>query len=87
MIAIVCRNSDGVQALKTFGIEGAIDRNHVQQGHGSSAGRTIDGRFQVICLADIRYMVMFFICYPSPGFLSVSYLSFWFSYSLFIHMS
>ncbi|XP_063942508.1 protein DEFECTIVE IN MERISTEM SILENCING 3-like [Daucus carota subsp. sativus] len=54
MIAIVCRNSDGVQALKTFGIEGAIDRNHVQQGHGSSAGRTIDGRFQVICLADIR---------------------------------
>lgn len=68
MLALVCKNFDGVQAMESCDIEGAINRNSGLHGLGSSVGHTIDGRFLVICLGHLRYVVSYFICYPFTGF-------------------
>lgn len=62
MLAIVCKNFDGVQAMESCDTEGAINRNSGLHGLGSAVGHTIDGRFHVICLDHLRYVVSFFIC-------------------------
>ncbi|KAK1399435.1 Protein DEFECTIVE IN MERISTEM SILENCING 3 [Heracleum sosnowskyi] len=50
MMAIVCKTFDGVKALESYDKEGIIDRNSGLHGIGSSFGRTLEGRFRVICL-------------------------------------
>ncbi|XP_074359761.1 protein DEFECTIVE IN MERISTEM SILENCING 3-like [Apium graveolens] len=61
MLALVCKNFDGVQAMESCDIEGAVNRNSGLHGLGSSIGRTIDGRFLVICLDHLRPYVGKFI--------------------------
>ncbi|KAL1833121.1 hypothetical protein ACET3Z_002772 [Daucus carota] len=53
MLALVCKTFIGVEAIESCDTEGAINRNHGLHGLGYSVGRTIHGRFHVICLADI----------------------------------
>lgn len=55
MLAVVCKNYDSVKALETYDNQGSIDSNAGLHGLGSSIGRTIEGRFDVICLENLRY--------------------------------
>ncbi|KAL1824035.1 hypothetical protein ACET3Z_010813 [Daucus carota] len=54
MLALVCKTFDGVKALELYDKEGAINRSSGLHGIGSSVGRTLEGRFRVICLNDLR---------------------------------
>lgn len=54
MLAIVCKTYEGVEALEKYDGKGSIDGNSGLHGLGSSIGKTIAGRFMVICLEDLR---------------------------------
>ncbi|XP_017238243.1 protein DEFECTIVE IN MERISTEM SILENCING 3 [Daucus carota subsp. sativus] len=54
MLALVCKTFDGIKALELYDKEGAINRSSGLHGIGSSVGRTLEGRFRVICLNDLR---------------------------------
>ncbi|XP_074367914.1 protein DEFECTIVE IN MERISTEM SILENCING 3-like isoform X1 [Apium graveolens] len=50
MMALVCKTFDGVKALESYDEEGIIDRNSGLHGIRASVGRSLEGRFRVICL-------------------------------------
>ncbi|RXI08283.1 hypothetical protein DVH24_022427 [Malus domestica] len=54
MLAIVCKTYEGVKALEVYENEGCIKKSAGLHGLGSSIGRTLDSRFQVICLENLR---------------------------------
>ncbi|KAL2339611.1 hypothetical protein Fmac_007551 [Flemingia macrophylla] len=54
MLAIVCRTYEGVKALESYDKEGYINKSCGLHGLGASIGRTLDGRFLVICLESLR---------------------------------
>lgn len=54
MSALVCMTYDGVKALETYDTEGSIIKSSGLYGVGASVGRTIDGRYNVICLEKLR---------------------------------
>ncbi|KAF5442729.1 hypothetical protein F2P56_035355 [Juglans regia] len=53
MLAIVCKTYEGVKALETYDKEGCINTSSGLHGLGASIGRTLDGRFLVICLDNL----------------------------------
>ncbi|XP_042984091.1 protein DEFECTIVE IN MERISTEM SILENCING 3-like isoform X3 [Carya illinoinensis] len=53
MLAIVCKTYEGVKALETYDKEGCINTSSGLHGLGASIGRTLDGRFLVICLENL----------------------------------
>lgn len=55
MLAIVCRTYEGVEALEKYDSKGSIKSNSGLHGLGSSIGKSITGRFVVICLEDLRH--------------------------------
>ncbi|KAF3439852.1 hypothetical protein FNV43_RR18130 [Rhamnella rubrinervis] len=61
MVAIVCRTYEGVEALEKHDGKGSIDSSSGLHGLGSSFGKSITGRFVVICLEDLRPYVGGFI--------------------------
>lgn len=68
MLALVCKTFDGVKALELYDKEGAINRSSGLHGIGSSVGRTLEGRFRVICLNDLRYVYTCLILSPFTRF-------------------
>lgn len=56
MLAIVCKTYDGVKALEFHDNGGCINKSSGLHGLGSSIGRTLEGRFLVICLENLRYV-------------------------------
>ncbi|XP_048427173.1 protein DEFECTIVE IN MERISTEM SILENCING 3-like isoform X2 [Pyrus x bretschneideri] len=54
MLSIVCKTYEGVKALEVYENEGCIKKSAGLHGLGSSIGRTLEGRFQVICLENLR---------------------------------
>ncbi|GMJ00529.1 INVOLVED IN DE NOVO 1, DEFECTIVE IN MERISTEM SILENCING 3 [Hibiscus trionum] len=54
MLAIVCKTFEGVKALETFNQDGCIDKTSGLHGIAASFGRSLDGRFLVICLESLR---------------------------------
>ncbi|KAJ7965340.1 protein DEFECTIVE IN MERISTEM SILENCING 3 [Quillaja saponaria] len=54
MLAIVCRTYEGVKALEMYDNEGCINKSSGLHGLGASIGRSLDGRFLVICLESMR---------------------------------
>ncbi|KAK8658376.1 hypothetical protein V6N13_036583 [Hibiscus sabdariffa] len=54
MLAIVCKTFEGVKALETFNKDGCIDKTSGLHGIAASIGRSLDGRFIVICLESLR---------------------------------
>ncbi|XVF10078.1 hypothetical protein REPUB_Repub07fG0152200 [Reevesia pubescens] len=58
MLAIVCKTYEGIKALETYNQDGCIDKTFGFHGLGASIGRSLDGRFLVICLESLR---------PYPG--------------------
>ncbi|WOG90854.1 hypothetical protein DCAR_0310100 [Daucus carota subsp. sativus] len=50
MLAIVCKTLDSVKAIESYDKEGLVNKYAGIHGLGTSIGRTIDGRFLVICL-------------------------------------
>ncbi|XP_058742597.1 protein DEFECTIVE IN MERISTEM SILENCING 3-like [Vicia villosa] len=61
MLAIVCSTNEGVKAIEKYDPEGTINCNRGLHGIGSSTGKTINGRFAVICLEYLRPFVGGFI--------------------------
>lgn len=55
MLAIVCKTLKGVKALEAYDKEGCINKNAGLHGVGASMGRTLEGRFLVICLENLRH--------------------------------
>lgn len=61
MLAIVCRTYDCVKALERYDEEGNIKSSSKEtclHGVGSSMGKRINGRFLVICLEDLRQVLI-----------------------------
>lgn len=58
MLAIVCSTNEGVKALEKYDPEGTINSTGGLHGIGSSTGRKINGRFVVICLEDLRQVIL-----------------------------
>lgn len=56
MLAIVCKTYDGVKALEFYDNEGCINISSSLHGLASSIGRTLEGRFLVMCLENLRYV-------------------------------
>ncbi|KAI7997359.1 Protein DEFECTIVE IN MERISTEM SILENCING 3 [Camellia lanceoleosa] len=54
MLAVVYKTFDGVKALETYENDGSISKSFGLHGLGTSIGRHLDGRFQVICLENLR---------------------------------
>lgn len=54
MLAVVCKTSDAAYALEKYDHNGQIDRKHALHALASTLGKSITGRFNVICLDDIR---------------------------------
>ncbi|XP_060675501.1 protein DEFECTIVE IN MERISTEM SILENCING 3 isoform X2 [Ziziphus jujuba] len=54
MLAIVCKTYEGVKALEVYDREGFINKNSGLHGLGASIGKTLEGRFIVICLDNLR---------------------------------
>lgn len=54
MLAIVCRTYEGVKVLEKYDADGTIISTAGIHGLGSSIGKSIKGRFLVICLEDLR---------------------------------
>ncbi|PRQ58501.1 hypothetical protein RchiOBHm_Chr1g0359991 [Rosa chinensis] len=61
MLAIVCRTYEGVKVLEKYDGDGMIISSAGIHGLGSSIGNSIKGRFQVICLEDLRPYVGGFV--------------------------
>lgn len=55
MLAIVCRSCEGAKALELYEKEGYISKSSGLHGLGASMGRTLNGRFLVICLENLRH--------------------------------
>lgn len=55
MLAIVCKTSEAAYALEKYDHNGQIDCEHALYALASTLGKSITGRFSVICLDDIRY--------------------------------
>lgn len=56
MLALVCVKYDAVEALETYDDEGFINKTSGLHGIGASIRRTVDGRFNVICLENLRFV-------------------------------
>ncbi|KAK9665290.1 hypothetical protein RND81_14G103000 [Saponaria officinalis] len=54
MIAIVCKTYDGIKSLETYDLEGLVNKFAGLYALGASVGRTLEGRFRVICLENLR---------------------------------
>ena len=61
MLAIVCKTYEGIKALETYNQDGCIDKTSGLHGIGASIGRSLDGRYLVICLESLRYQS--YICF------------------------
>lgn len=55
MLAIVCKTYEGIKALEAYDKEGHINTNVGLHGLSASIGRALDGRFDVICLENLRH--------------------------------
>ncbi|XP_076917038.1 protein DEFECTIVE IN MERISTEM SILENCING 3-like [Bidens hawaiensis] len=54
MLALVCMTYNGVEALETYDKEGFVSKSSGLHGLSASIGKPIDGRFNVICLENLR---------------------------------
>ncbi|XP_017608206.1 protein DEFECTIVE IN MERISTEM SILENCING 3 isoform X2 [Gossypium arboreum] len=54
MLAVVCNTFEGVKALEAFNQDGCIDKTSGLHGLAASIGRSLGGRFIVICLENLR---------------------------------
>lgn len=55
ILAVVCKTYDGVKALETYDKEGCILKSSGLHGLAASIGKNMDGRFNVICLENLRH--------------------------------
>ncbi|OEL35052.1 Protein DEFECTIVE IN MERISTEM SILENCING 3 [Dichanthelium oligosanthes] len=61
MLALVCKNSDGVKALEKYDKDGIIDKSSGVHGLGRSVGKFLDERFTVFCLENLRYIILMYL--------------------------
>lgn len=55
MLAVVSRTFAAVSALEKYEQNGNVDRRNALYAEAAALGKTISGRFLVICLEEIRY--------------------------------
>ncbi|KAK9292711.1 hypothetical protein L1049_020690 [Liquidambar formosana] len=54
MLAVVCRSYAAADALEKYEQNGNVDRGHALYSLATALGKSINGRFLVMCLEDIR---------------------------------
>ncbi|KAK9036637.1 hypothetical protein V6N11_078631 [Hibiscus sabdariffa] len=54
MLAVVCKSYYSAYALEQYGHNGEVDSNFGLHAEASALGKSISGRFLVVCLEDIR---------------------------------
>nr|XP_043610514.1 protein DEFECTIVE IN MERISTEM SILENCING 3-like [Erigeron canadensis] len=54
MMSLVCISYDGIKALVSYDKEGGINKSSGLYGLGTAIGQTLEGRFNVICLENLR---------------------------------
>ncbi|XP_057767567.1 protein DEFECTIVE IN MERISTEM SILENCING 3-like [Salvia miltiorrhiza] len=54
MLAVVCKSSEGVKTLEAYTRDGLINKGSGIHEFAASMGRHLDGRFDVICLENLR---------------------------------
>ncbi|XP_074281633.1 protein DEFECTIVE IN MERISTEM SILENCING 3-like [Silene latifolia] len=54
MLSVVCKTYDGIKALETYDFDGAVNKFTGLYALGSSVGHSLEGRFLVICLENLR---------------------------------
>lgn len=59
MLALVCMTYDGVKALESYDKEGCINKSSGLLGLGTAIGQILEGRYNVICLENMRYVCMY----------------------------
>lgn len=54
MLAVVCKSYEHVILLETYEENGKVNRAHALHMFASELGQSINGRYGVICIEDIR---------------------------------
>nr|GEW55109.1 protein defective in meristem silencing 3-like [Tanacetum cinerariifolium] len=54
MLALVCTTNDGIKSLVSYVKEGSINKSSGLYGLGNAVGQTLEGRFNLICLENLR---------------------------------
>ncbi|KAL8217881.1 hypothetical protein R6Q57_021254 [Mikania cordata] len=54
MMSLVCITYDGIKTLATFDKDGSINKSSGLYGLGTAIGQPLEGRFNVICLENMR---------------------------------
>lgn len=70
MLAIVCRTSEAVMVLEKYDGDGTVLTSAGIHGLGASIGKSIKGRFLVICLDDLRQETRSTFSFSSCHYLS-----------------
>lgn len=58
MLAVVCKSYEGVKTLETYTKDGLINKGFGIHEFAASVGRHLDERFHVICLENLRYVLV-----------------------------
>lgn len=58
MLAVVCKSYEGVKNLETYTKDGLINKGSGIHEFAASKGRHLDDRFHVICLENLRYVLV-----------------------------
>lgn len=77
MLALVCRDFEAARALEEYQQNGEIDYTCAVHAKANALGKFIVGRFSVICLENLRYLLKFSLlqCKDLPNDLQYRYLS------------
>ena len=55
MLAVVCKSYATIDTIETYEPNGNVDRAHALHAAATGLGKSISGRYLVICVEDIRY--------------------------------
>lgn len=55
MVAVVCKSYEAARALEQYVHNGEVDSRLGLHAEATALGKSISGRFLVVCLEDIRY--------------------------------
>lgn len=56
LFAVVCRSSEAARELEYYNQDGEVNYNLGLHAEAAALGKSINDRFLVICLEDVRYV-------------------------------
>lgn len=57
MLAVISRSFAAVSALEKYKQNGEVDRRNALYAEAAARGKSVNGRFLVICLEELRYNI------------------------------